>query len=74
MTILEKYITAFGDRRDLEGSDAEAFLDALIDEANEPLLADVFRSWNEKGISEDEVYYIARILRERCTPVRTISL
>jgi anthranilate phosphoribosyltransferase len=71
VTILEKYISAFRDRRDLVGSDAEAFLDALIDEADEPLLADVFRSWNDKGISEDEIYYIARILRERCTRVKT---
>ena len=71
MTILEKYIHAFSERRDLVGSDAEAFLDALIDEADEPLLADVFRSWNDKGITEDEIYYTARILRERCTRVKT---
>jgi anthranilate phosphoribosyltransferase len=51
--------------------DSEAFLDALITEADESSLADIFRSWDEKGIAANEIYEIARLMRERCTKVTT---
>ncbi len=67
--ILQKYIGTFRSRRDLTESDAEIFLDALIDEIDETTLAAVFREWNGKGISSDEIYLIAKIMRGRCTRV-----
>jgi anthranilate phosphoribosyltransferase len=71
MYILRKTIDDFGKRRDLNGDEAEAFLDALIVETDEPLLADIFRAWNEKGIAENEIYSIAKIMRDRCTKVNS---
>jgi len=54
---------------ELSESLAEPFLDALISEENEALLARVFRMWREKGITENEIYYVAKIMRERCKRV-----
>ena len=71
MNILNKYVETFRSHRDLDKADAESFLDALIEETDEVLLADVFRAWNEKDIAEEEIYEIARIMRSRCTRVAT---
>jgi anthranilate phosphoribosyltransferase len=43
----------------------------LISAEDEPLLAQVFNTWHGKGITENEIYYIAKIMRERCTRVRS---
>ena len=48
---------------------AEPFLDALISTEDEPLLTQVFNTWRDKGITENEIYYIARVMRDRCTKV-----
>ena len=69
MSILQKYIDAFSAGRDLSGDVAEIFLDGLITETNETLLAEVFRAWDQKGISGDEIYEIASLMRGRCTRV-----
>ena len=57
--------------RHLAGDDAEAFLDALIGSSDELLMANLFRAWNEKDITEDEIYFIAKIMRLRCTKIAT---
>jgi anthranilate phosphoribosyltransferase len=69
VNILQKYTQEFRDGGELASVDAEEFLDALITETNETLLAEVFRSWDAKGIAADEIYQIARIMRDRCTRV-----
>lgn len=69
--LLEKYIATFQSGSDLEGRDTEPFLDALITETDEALLSDLFVAWNEKGISEDDIYAIANIMRSRCLRVVT---
>ena len=69
MSILAGNVRAFRNGRDLEAGDAEPFLDALITETDEQLLADVFISWDQKGIAAGEIYQIARLMRERCTKV-----
>ncbi len=71
MNILQKHVREFRDGCDLDEAAAEVFLDAMIGETNEDLLAEVFRAWDEKGIAEDEIYLIARIMLERCTKVST---
>ena len=69
ISILHKTIELFQAGNELEADDAEPFLDALISEEDEPVLAQVFHTWHEKGITEDEIYYIAKIMRERCTRI-----
>ncbi|MDM7922051.1 MAG: anthranilate phosphoribosyltransferase [Pyrinomonadaceae bacterium] len=67
--ILKKCIEEFTERRDLAAGDAEAFLDAMISESDEDLLASVFRAWNEKGIAADEIFSIASVMRSRMVRV-----
>lgn len=71
MTILQNYISEFRADRDLKEADARPFLDALISESREDLLADVFRAWDQKGISVNEIFEIAHIMRRRCAKVTT---
>jgi anthranilate phosphoribosyltransferase len=71
MNILRSYVGAFRDGTNLRSEEAEIFLDSLITETDEMLLGDLFRSWNDKGIAENEIYEIARIMRTRCTRVST---
>ena len=70
-TILHKYIDEFAGGRDLAADDSESMLDALIGETDESLMAELFQAWNRKGVAEDEIYSIAKIMRERCTKIRT---
>ncbi len=71
MSILRATIETFRKGRDLDGIEAEALLDALINESDENAMAELFRSWNKKGIAEDEIYWIAKIMRGRCTKVNS---
>ena len=43
----------------------------MITATDEPLLAKLFEAWDEKGIAEDEIFGIARVLRDRCTKIST---
>ena len=67
--LLRKYLGEFQKGRSIARDDTDAFLDSLIDETDEPLLAEVFREWNKKGIEEGEIYSMAKVMRERCTKV-----
>ena len=69
ISILRETIGKFGAGDELDAAQAETFLDALIAETDEPLLAKLFSIWNEKGITENEIYSLAKIMRDRCTKV-----
>lgn len=69
--ILNKTIERFHRGRDLGGDEAEQVWDAMIEESNEALLADLFRAWHDKGIAEDEIYSIAKIMRQRCVKINS---
>jgi anthranilate phosphoribosyltransferase len=71
MNILRKTIDEFLSDRHLDADAAEPFLDSLIVETDETLLADIFRLWNDKGIVEDEIFSIAKTMRDRCTKVNS---
>ena len=70
-SLLDKYIDVFRSCRDLPIEDAEPLLDAMITSDDEPQLAKLFEAWNRKGIGEDEIYGIARVMRDRCTKINT---
>jgi len=71
ISILKKTVESFGRRRDLDCNDAEELLDPLISETDETLMAELFRAWDKKGITENEIYSIAKLMRDRCTKVST---
>lgn len=56
---------------DVVETGAEPLLDCLIAETDEELLAQIFRAWNNKGITETEIYSIARIMRDRMVRVNS---
>ena len=68
-SILPEQLKEFQSGADLAVGNATEFFDALITETDERLLAGIFNAWNRKGIAEDEIYLIAKIMRERCTKV-----
>ncbi len=51
--------------------EAEPFLDAMIASEDDQVLSDLFRAWDKKGINSDEIYVLAKILRERSIKVRS---
>ena len=69
--LLAKYSKVFGSGRDLPIEDAESLLDAMIASSDEAMLATLFEAWNKKGIAEDEIFGIARVMRDRCTKIST---
>ncbi len=70
-TILNHYVEMFESRKDVAANDAEPLLDGLIESVDESLIADVLGKWSSKGISEDEIYYFAKILRGRMKTVES---
>ena len=61
--------TQFSTGQDLELAAAQPLLDDLISETDETLLSKLFNAWNQKGIAVEEIYGIAKTLRERCVKV-----
>lgn len=43
----------------------------MINEMDEALLSSVFASWHRKGIEADEIYAIAKVMRDRCRKVNS---
>jgi anthranilate phosphoribosyltransferase len=70
-SFLKTTVATFGRGRDLDGDDADEFLDALITESDEVLMAELFRAWDKKGIAESEIYSIAKLMRHRCTKIES---
>lgn len=69
--LLRETTANFDAGTDLPKSAAEPLLDEMIATNDEAVLSELFRSWNKKGISDSEIYSIAKILRERCVKVNS---
>lgn len=69
--MLRDQIEFFGAGRDLDAATAEPLLDALLAAEDEEILRELFEAWNRKGISADDIFHFAEIMRSRCTRVRT---
>ena len=68
-SILHKAIEDFSRGTELLAAEAEALLDALISETDESLIAKLLAAWHRKGIEANEIYEVARIMRDRMTRV-----
>jgi anthranilate phosphoribosyltransferase len=68
---LSDHLERFRKGDELGSENAEAFFDALLNESDEAVLANLFGAWNEKGTTENEVYDLARIMRDRCVKVES---
>lgn len=69
MNILTASIETFRGGKELPEDDLSIFFDALLSETDEDTLSAVLQAWTERGVSEDELYGIASIMRERCTRI-----
>ena len=70
--LLRKYRDEFAAGRSFGAADAEALLDALITETDEEPIAEVLTAWSAKGVSSDEIYEFACILRSRMKRVNSV--
>ena len=69
--ILEHYLEEFGLGCDVSDVESETLLDALIGCDNIPLTASVLGAWNEKGVTEDELFSLASLMRGRMKRIET---
>ena len=65
-TLLNSFRKHFENGSSFTESDAERLLDDLIESEDEQMLASVFRAWDRKGIDENEIFLVAKVLRQRC--------
>jgi len=70
--LIENTIDGFRNGQDLDAACAEPLLDEMISTDDERSLVEMFLAWKDKGIAADEIYAIARILRERCVKVNSL--
>ncbi len=68
---LRDFVYIFKTGEHLPADRAILFYDLLLDENDENILDELLRAWNEKGTSENELYYLASIMRERVVKVRS---
>jgi len=68
---IRHYTNEFRSRRDVSPYDAEVLFDALITENDVEMLVDLLSAWTSKGITEDELYRFASIMRSRMKTVDT---
>ena len=71
MGILDAAIDTFRGGGELQNDRLPSFFDALLSETDEKYLASVLTEWNRRSISEDELFGLASIMRERCTRITT---
>lgn len=69
--ILDHYLEDFQLGSDVQQDEAETLFDALIGSGNHSLIAEVLTAWNEKGVSEDELFALAQLMRSRMKRVES---
>lgn len=63
--ILRDYLNEFRSNREVIESDTSAFFDALVAASDEILLAELLTAWEDKGVTEDELFNLASLMRSR---------
>lgn len=68
---ISRQLQRFRDGLDLADDDPQAFFDALINEEDEGLLAELFDAWHAKGTTENELFQLASVMRDRSIRIET---
>ena len=63
--ILRAQLEAFRTGRHLAESDTAPLFDGLVTSTDERLLTDLLLAWEEKGVTEDELFHLADLMRSR---------
>jgi len=69
-TILQHYVQEFAAGGSLSAADLEPFFDSLLTETDEKLLVQVLTLWNTKGVAEEELFGLAKLMRSRMTRIQ----
>ncbi len=69
--ILHHYLDEFRAGTGVDPAEAETLFDAIITGENQFLLSELLSAWNEKGITEDELFEFASIMRNRMTRINS---
>jgi anthranilate phosphoribosyltransferase len=69
--IVRHHISEFFRGHDLTRPEIESFFDAVRKTTDENLLIELLTNWEDKGITEDELFYLARLMRSRMEPIRS---
>ncbi len=70
--ILHHYLEEFRGGGDVGSPEADTLFDALIASQNEFLVAELLAAWNQKGVTEDEIYAFACIMRARMKRINSL--
>lgn len=70
--ILDHYLEEFQLGSDIASDEAETLFDALIGSTNQLLIAEVLTAWNEKSVSEDELFAFASVMRHRMKRIESV--
>src|SRR4051794_909487 len=70
-TDLSRYVTFFSTGEELPQAEAVGFFDALLNETDEAVIVETFRLWDDKGITENELFSLASIMRLRMRTIDT---
>ena len=70
--ILEHYLDEFAIGCDVPAAEAETLFDAMIGSGDQSLLAETLSAWNAKGVSEDELFAFASLMRGRMKRVNAV--
>jgi anthranilate phosphoribosyltransferase len=70
--MLKHYTTRFCQGHAVGPADAEGLFDALINERDENVLVELLDRWNAKGVTGDEIFEFATIMRRRMRRIEAI--
>jgi anthranilate phosphoribosyltransferase len=68
--LLRAQLEGFRSGRDLAASETVSLFDALITSTDEKLLAELLVAWEDKGVTEDELFNLAKLMRSRMKRLR----
>src|SRR6478736_997336 len=66
MHILDTAVQTFRKGGEVNRDELPTFLDAMLAETDEGRLAATLTAWTQRGVSEEELFGLATIMRERC--------
>ncbi|MEP7212148.1 MAG: anthranilate phosphoribosyltransferase [Acidobacteriota bacterium] len=70
MNILNTALETFRSGGEIEDErQLTQFFDALLAETDEPVLSALLTAWNDRGVSENELFGLASIMRRRCARI-----
>jgi anthranilate phosphoribosyltransferase len=70
--MLKYHTTRIRNGHDVISADAERLFDAIITERDESLLVELLDSWNAKGVTSDEIFDFATIMRRRMKRIHAV--